>query len=159
MKKRNKFNLKLTRTVIIFTVLVLFNLFIMNIAFVFGDSMKPTLKDWQVVLVYKIANEIKVGDIILTNQNNEYKTVLIKRVIAVAGQHLLIKDGSVYLDDKLLKEDYLFKEEVIKYSYEIDIIVPPDSFFVMGDNRNHSKDSRNIGCIKRKDIIGKVIWH
>ncbi len=159
MKKRNKFNLKLTRTVIIFTVLVLFNLFIMNIAFVFGDSMKPTLKDWQVVLVYKLPNEIKVGDIILTNQNNEYKTVLIKRVIAVAGQHLLIKDGSVYLDDKLLKEDYLFKEEVVDYSCEIDIVVPPASFFIMGDNRNHSKDSRNIGCINRKDIIGKVIWH
>lgn len=86
------------------------------------------------------------------------KTSYIKRVIALPGEHLEIKDGKVYINGEELKEDYL-AENVTTDSTEgafIDIIVPEGTVFVMGDNRDHSSDSRRFGCIPYEKIESKV---
>lgn len=91
------------------------------------------------------------------------KVSYIKRVIALPGEHLLIEDGKVYVDDKLLEENYLQSGIVTDNGngYCTDLIVPDDSVFVMGDNRPQSRDSRSFGCIPLKYIESKVwirIW-
>ena len=86
------------------------------------------------------------------------KISYIKRVIALPGEHLEIKDGKVYINEEELKEDYL-SENVITDSTDgafIDIIVPEGTVFVMGDNRDHSSDSRRFGCIPYEKIESKV---
>ena len=91
------------------------------------------------------------------------KISYIKRVIGVPGDHIVIKDGNVYINDKLFKEDYL-QPGVITTNGKgncIDITVPDNSVFVMGDNRSQSTDSRCFGCIPLEKIESKVwirIW-
>lgn len=86
------------------------------------------------------------------------KTSYIKRVIALPGEHLQIQDGKVYINGEELKEDYL-AENVETNSTEgafVDIVVPEGTVFVMGDNREHSSDSRRFGCIPFEKIESKV---
>ena len=87
------------------------------------------------------------------------KTSYIKRVIALPGEHIQIKDGKVYINGKELQEDYLLKGT--KTNSEggqfIDLIVPEGSVFVMGDNRGNSGDSRMFGCVPYEKIEGKVV--
>lgn len=93
------------------------------------------------------------------------KTSYIKRVIALPGEHIQIKDGKVYINGEELKEDYL-PEGTITDSLAtdntaggqfLDLIVPEGTVFVMGDNRSHSADSRKFGCIPYEKIEGKVV--
>lgn len=87
------------------------------------------------------------------------KTSYIKRIIAVEGDHIKIKDGKVYLNGKELEEEYLDEGVTTNmghYGIFDDIIVPNDCVFVMGDNRDQSTDSRCFGCIPVSKIEGKV---
>lgn len=89
------------------------------------------------------------------------KTSYIKRVIGLPGEHIQIKDGNVYINGTKLEEDYLaedIKTEVSEEEQFIDIIVPNNTVFVMGDNRvlGKSADSRRFGCIPYEKIEGKV---
>ncbi|MEG1613396.1 MAG: signal peptidase I [Clostridia bacterium] len=84
----------------------------------------------------------------------------IKRVIGIAGDEILIKEGSVYVNGELLSEPYLLEPySTFVLNGELSVKVPEGKLFVMGDNRCNSTDSRrsNVGCIKTKDVIGKVI--
>ena len=87
------------------------------------------------------------------------KESYIKRVIALPGEHLQIKDGKVFINDKELDEPYL-EENVLTYVGKgqpyYDLVVPDNCIFVMGDNRNYSTDSRAFGCIPLEKIEGKV---
>lgn len=128
-----------------------------------GQSMYPTLNNKDYVFVNKVVSSKKSidrGDIVVTNSNLiDAKTgknkKIIKRVIGLPGDHLEIKNGEVYINGDLYKEEYLSTNYTEGY---VDIIVPFESIFVMGDNRQNSEDSRNdsIGCIKLNDIIGKL---
>ena len=87
------------------------------------------------------------------------KISYIKRVIALPGEHVQIKDGKVYINGEELEEEYL-ADDVITEPEEgqfIDIVVPEGTVFVMGDNRGHSADSRRFGCIPYEKIEGKVV--
>lgn len=86
------------------------------------------------------------------------KTSYIKRVIALPGEHLEIKDGIVYINGEELKEEYLSENVVTDHTDGAftDIIVPEGTVFVMGDNRGHSSDSRRFGCIPYEKIESKV---
>ena len=92
------------------------------------------------------------------------KDSYIKRVIALPGEHVKIEDGKVYINEKLLEEDYLASGVTTKlgnYEYFNDFIVPENYVFAMGDNRNYSTDCRSFGCIPLEKIEGKVwirIW-
>ncbi len=88
------------------------------------------------------------------------KESYIKRVIGLPGEHVEIKDGKVYINGEELQEDYLPEGTITKQNtedeYYLDVIVPENCVFAMGDNRSHSTDCRKFGCIPLEKIEGKV---
>ncbi len=134
--------------------------FIFQIAFVKGPSMQPTLYQGQVLIVSKLSYRIgtpKRGEIVVINDKLDNKD-LIKRVIGEPGEDLEVKDGSVYIDGNILSPDYTESptyENGFKKSKTAD-----DEYFVLGDNRVESRDSRSetLGFVKRKNIIGKAVF-
>ena len=99
----------------------------------------------------------KREDIVVINDNLEHKD-LIKRVIGLPKEEIDIKDGSVYIDGKLLEESYI---EVPTYENDFSKAIAPDNkYFVLGDNRVESRDSRSdsLGFVDRKNIIGKAVF-
>ena len=128
-----------------------------------GESMYPTLKDNDYLFINMLTYEVegpKRGDIIvfkteLIDDKSSKKKSLVKRVIALPGEHIVIKNSEVYIDDELLNESYI---KGVYTSGDIDIIVPENNIFIMGDNRENSLDSRDdrIGTISLDDVVGKV---
>ena len=123
-----------------------------------GHSMYPTLTEHNYVLSTNY-DELKNGDIILFNHEN---TRMIKRVIAVPGDTISItEDGQVYVNNELLKEDYINKHQgVFQNEIKYPITIKEGEYFVLGDNRLDSLDSRviSIGNIKEEEIIGKIAF-
>ncbi|WP_343094488.1 signal peptidase I, partial [Thomasclavelia ramosa] len=115
-----------------------------------------------IVLVDKVFyknKEPKRNDIIVVDYVDAAKkeTYIIKRVIGIGGDHIDIKDNQVYLNGKLLEEDYI--NGVMTNNEDMSIDIPEGKVFVMGDNRNNSLDSRRLGYFDfDEDVIGKVFF-
>ena len=129
-------------------------LYFVQISRVVGISMEPTYHEGNIVLVDKVFYKNSTpehNDIVVVKYGSEQ---IIKRVIGVAGDKLELKDNELYLNGELLKESYINeKMDNNDFSYEI----PAGKIFVMGDNRNHSIDSRIIGYIDfEDDVVGRV---
>ena len=139
-----------------FILLLLCNFYVIRLAFVFGESMKPTLDPYDCVIIWQLAYTPVSGDIVVTDADNAYSQNIVKRVIATEGQHICIDENVIYVDGAKLQEPYLASDPVLEYA-PMDIIVPADKVFLLGDNRNFSKDSREIGCFEQKSIKGKVV--
>lgn len=152
MKTEKKVNVYILITVIV----LLCNLFVCRLAFVYGVSMEPTLETKDCVLIWKLCYQPKAGDIVITTKQNSLEQKLIKRVIAEEGQEVSFLNNQVLVDGRVLEEAYLNTSEMISYE-EMRVTVPKGEVFLMGDNRNASKDSREIGCIPVKEIEGKVL--
>lgn len=123
-----------------------------------GYSMEPTLQSGERILVEKISlylSELKYGDIVIFQNPRNSSQIYIKRVIAIEGDEVLINSGKIYINGKTLNEGYV-KEALLFPQYE-KIVVPIGHCYVLGDNRNHSLDSRIIGTIPKRNIIGKVL--
>lgn len=137
---------------------ILIKSFLFTILIVEGESMLPTLKDGDRLLVNVFAakqHDVKYGDIVIVRYTEEDKTKrLVKRVMGVAGDELEVKDGYLYRNNDLVEEDYINETQMEQDMGPI--TVKEDQYFVMGDNRNYSLDSRIIGAIEEKDIIGIV---
>lgn len=130
-----------------------------------GYSMQPTINDgerndgdYDVILLNTVVTPER-GDIIVFfcdwfNQFIEPKN-LVKRVIGVAGDTVEIRSGDLYVNGQLQQEDYI-KEPMYNYSYSA-VTVPEGHYYVLGDNRNNSRDSRVIGCVPAEKVIG-VGW-
>lgn len=128
-----------------------------------GDSMNPTLSDADNLWVDKLSytfGEPERFDVIIFNYNED--TTYVKRIIGLPGETVRIDiDGSIYIDGKLLVESY--GNEVITPDNigraSDDVVLGEDEYFVLGDNRNHSSDSRwpDVGNVHKDDILGKVI--
>lgn len=122
--------------------------------------MKNTLNDKDYVLIFK-ANyylfDVKRFDII--SFNYEDTKYLVKRVIGLPGEKIEYKEGILYVNGKIVKEEFLnvkTKDFSLKdLGYEV---IPKDMYLVLGDNRNDSLDSRDFGLIKKEDIIGKAVF-
>jgi signal peptidase I len=127
-----------------------------------GDSMNDNLETGQWILVSKLAYEVGEptrGDIIVFNnpESNPSTPVLIKRIIGLPGDTVKVAGGKVYIDDELLTEAYIDVPTNRDGTWSI----TEGHYFVMGDNRGNSKDSRLFGAISRESIIGKAwlrIW-
>ncbi|SEG11426.1 signal peptidase I [Caloramator fervidus] len=134
--------------------------FIFDIVQVSGPSMLPTLHNNDRVAIEKISlytKNFKRGEIIILDPGNNGRSLYIKRIIALPGERLQIKDGYVFINGKKLKEDYLLPGTKTYADEDIDIIIPKDHVFVLGDNREISEDSRYIGPIPFDHIKGHAI--
>ena len=164
LNKKVKYELlEWIKTISVSLVIAMGVTFIIQPTIVSGQSMYPTLENKDYLFINKLAyktEELKRGDIIvfktdLIDSESNKKKNLVKRIIALPGEHMVIKNSEVYIDGELLDEIYL---KDVYTSGDIDIIVPENNVFVMGDNRPKSMDSRNseIGTVSLSDIVGKA---
>lgn len=129
-----------------------------------GYSMVPTLQNGDRLLVTAgvLAGDYRAGDIVVLRKQSFLDEPIVKRVIALGGQTVNIdfSTGSVYVDGKMLNEPYINELTFLKEGMEFPLTVPEGSIFVMGDNRNHSDDSRNVslGTVETGYVIGKVFF-
>lgn len=146
--------------VIIIVVVILIRSFIITPVIVSGNSMKPNLNNGELLLVRKIGyNEktIERFDIVVIKQDNEE---IIKRIIGLPGEHISYKNNKLYINDKLVSEDYT---HLITDDFNLEEIcscssIPKGKYLVLGDNRPISKDSRIVGLIDIEDVVGKAVF-
>lgn len=120
-----------------------------------GSSMEPILTEGDIVLLVK-KKDLQTGDLCAFYYSNK---ILIKRVIATPGDYIWIEsDGTVYLNGDPLDEPYVVQKALGECDVEFPYQVPENSYFVMGDKRETSIDSRSsvIGCIAEDQIVGKI---
>ncbi|SDW85682.1 signal peptidase I [Marininema mesophilum] len=122
---------------------------------VYGQSMEPTFKGSELLIINKLIYDVKdpqYGDIIVfhTAEQSDY----IKRVIGKAGDRIEVRDGKVYRNGRPLKEPYLNEQKILGDFPTT--VVPKGHVFAMGDNRNHSQDSRKIGPVAIDQIAGRA---
>lgn len=159
----------ISTTLYLFCVVALTFLFIQFVGqrtHVNGDSMNVTLQDGDNLIVDKLSYRFKDPerfDIIVFPYQYQEKTYYIKRIIGMPGETVQIKDGMVYIDGEMLQESY--GKEVMEYAGVASepVELGSDEYFVLGDNRNNSSDSRDpsVGNVNRDQIIGKAfvrIW-
>ena len=145
---------------VVAAVAVLITTLFLPILQISGDSMSPTLEHDEIVVLLK-TKKFERGDLIGFYHQGK---ILLKRVIAVPEDEVAIDaDGNVYVNGELLEEPYVTDKELGDCDLEFPYKVPGTSYFVLGDRRSNSVDSRNsvVGAISRDDIIGKVfirVW-
>lgn len=125
-----------------------------------GTSMMPGLYDQERIFINKFVyhwEPIERGDVVVFRYPNDPRKSYIKRVIGLAGDHIRIDAGRVYLNGEPLSEPYVSRYFHDDRSYP-DTVVPPDSYFVLGDHRNLSSDSRDFGPIPQDSIFGKAVF-
>lgn len=135
-------------------IIILFKIFIFNFILVKGDSMNPKYKNNDFMFLNKIIysfKPIRRGEVIvLKYKNND----LIKRIIGLPNDKIKVENGKLYINNKEYYENYINSYTA---SYDFDEITLKDNeYFVMGDNRYNSYDSRNFGTITKNNIIGRV---
>ena len=129
-----------------------------QVARVEGHSMAPTLSDQDRLIVNKLAYRIgepHIGDIVMLYYPNDPNKSFVKRVIAEEGDQVRIVDGKVYRNDILLDDSFV-PSEFRSHDDWGPQVIPEGYYFVMGDHRNNSSDSRHWGFVPKKYIIGKV---
>ena len=172
-EKEKKINKKVIHEIleyVISTVIVVFLAFVLMFFFgtktsVIGDSMMPTLYNGQQILIdkfiYKLSSP-KRGDVIVFQPNgNENTHYYEKRIIGLPGETIQIIDGYVYVNGSKLDEDDTYDLIEDPGIAKDELILQPYEYFVLGDNRNSSEDSRsgNMGPVKKEYIIGKAWLH
>ena len=146
--------------VVVAAIAVLIATLFLPILQISGDSMAPTLAHDEIVVLLK-TKEFDRGDLIGFYYQGK---ILLKRVIALPEDVVVIdSDGNVYINEELLEEPYVTSKGLGDCDLEFPYTVPGTGYFVMGDQRSNSVDSRNsvVGAITREDIIGKVflrVW-
>lgn len=180
-KKRRLFNdvmeILETMLVSVFVILMVFA-YLLRPVTVDGRSMLPTLHNGDRLVMYRLFYQPKRGDIVVISDYGgnvldadgnvvpsgyALNENLIKRVIAVAGQKLEVdaSTGAVYVDDVLLDEPYInMPTTTDDLAFNYPITIPEGYIFVMGDNRNHSTDSRSpsVGLVRAEDVLGKAFF-
>lgn len=147
---------------------LLLKYFVLDTFTVDGISMYPTLdggnganldddeNNGETLFLNKMA-KIKRGDIVVfvPDKGTFAGRTLVKRVIAIGGDHVQIKDNEVYLNGQLLVEDYTNDQEPAIYDQDLDFYVEEGNVFCMGDNRNHSSDCRVFGQVSLGTVVGR----
>lgn len=145
--------------VVLLLVILLLNLFtfVFSVVQYYGKGMEPTLEDGQILIIRK-TDQVKRGDMIAFYFNN---SVLVRRVICTGGDTIDIHDsGVVYVNNTRLEEPYVERASIGQYNISFPYVVPVGQYFVMGDNRSISMDSRlsELGSIPESRVLGKIVF-
>ena len=135
---------------VIIIAVILIRTFIITPVRVEGKSMYPTLDNKQILLLKKYDKDYKRFDIVVLKNNGDK---LIKRVIGLPGETIKYEDNKLYVNGKYIKENFKRNTETSDFYY---YKIPEDSYFVMGDNRGNSTDSRIIGPVNKNKITGTI---
>lgn len=125
-----------------------------------GTSMMPGLDDQERIFINKFVyrlEPIERGDIVVFRYPRDPSKSYIKRVVAVGGDHLRIDNGQLFVNNQAISEPYVPPDETDPSSYP-EVVVPPNAFFLLGDHRSSSSDSRDFGSVPRAFIYGKAVF-
>ena len=125
-----------------------------------GTSMMPSLDDQERIFVNKFVyrmEPIQRGDIVVFHYPRDPSKSFIKRVIGLAGDHIRIDTGQVFVNGVSLEEDYVPADYADERSYS-EVVVPANAYFLLGDHRTMSNDSRDFGPVQQKFIYGKAVF-
>lgn len=137
-----------------------FILFLYQPVKVEGGSMEPGLEDQERIFINKMVyrmGAIERGDIVVLRYPRDQRKSFIKRVIGLPGDHIRLAQGNVWVNGNKLEEPYVPSEYLDFHSYS-EIDVPEDHYFVLGDHRSASQDSRDFGPVARGNIYGKAVF-
>ena len=154
-----KFIKELIPYVVIILIVILIRTYLVTPIQVDGSSMNPTLTNKEVLILKKYEHSFKRFDVIVFNNTFSNRNErLIKRVIGLPGEHVEYIDNKLYINGKHIKENFKRNSETNDFKLEsIDYdIIPEGYYFVMGDNRKNSTDSRVIGLISKEQIQGST---
>jgi len=152
--------------IIAFILAMIIRIFVVQAFKIPSGSMRPTFLEGDRILVSKFIYKFKeplIGDIVVFRYPEDPKKDFVKRFIAKGNETIEIKDGDVYVNDKLITDPYVIKE-IFYYNRgdygEIGqkVKVPPDSYYVLGDNSGSSRDSRYWGFVPKKNLLGKAFF-
>lgn len=155
---RNRFRISLLVKVIgcIILILALARIFILQPYIIPSPSMEPTLVPGDRILVNRLAYRFWApnrGDIVVFSYPLDPKRTFVKRIIALEGETVELRDNQVFINGQNFKESYLKAGDYPPYGPET---IPQDKVLVLGDNRRQSGDSRDWGLLPKSDLIGKV---
>ena len=140
--------------VLIILIVLFIRAFIITPVSVDGDSMYPNLKDNEILLLKKYDKSFERFDIIVFNDGS---SKLIKRIIGLPGEYVEYKHNKLYINDEEIDDIMLLTKTGDFRLVDLGVsVIPEDMYFVLGDNRTDSKDSRIIGLISKQDIQGTV---
>ncbi len=143
--------------VVVAALAVLVSTIWMPVLRIYGSSMSPTINEGEIVISIK-GSSFECGDVVGLYHGNK---LLVKRVIAGPGQWVDIdKEGNVSVDGELLDEPYLIDKAYGDVNVQLPCQVPDGKYFVMGDHRSTSSDSRNasVGCVADEQIVGRIVY-
>lgn len=171
IKLIGSFFLDIIETVVVaLSIFLIIYLFVMQPHQVNGLSMYPSFDDGEYLLTDKVSykmHEPQRGDVVVFRAPEATQCPegtgcdFIKRIIGLPGETVIVKDNQLFINGERLTESYLSAEVITRagtYTANGPIVVPQDSYFVVGDNRNHSSDSRTWGPVPANNILGKVFF-